>query len=68
MDAGWKKKKNSGIHLSRNTELYFIGRNIVNRGNITHIYVSAPFEFFKKTRVMGIWRKVFLVRGATGER
>lgn len=69
MEAGYKKKeKNSGIHLSRNIELYFTGRNIVNRGNITHIYVSAPFELKKKkAKVMGIWRKVFLLGGATGE-
>lgn len=41
-------KKNSGIHLSRGAELYCIGRNIVDRGNTIHIYVNAPFEFFKK--------------------
>ena len=39
------KKRTLIYNLSRNTELHFTGRNIVNRGNITHIYVNAPFEF-----------------------
>ena len=36
------KKKYSHIQSFQG---YFTGRNIVNRGNITHIYVNAPFEF-----------------------
>lgn len=39
------KKRTLIYNLSRDTELYFAGRNIGNRGNITHTYVNAPFEF-----------------------
>lgn len=58
-----RKIKSSSIHLPTDAELYFTGRNIVNRGNITHTCVNAAFKFFLKNESPG-----YLEKGVSGER
>lgn len=57
------RKKNSCIHLPRDAELYFTGRNIVNGGNIAHIYMPMLHSSFLKNESHGYSEK-----GVSGEK